>query len=414
MENQIEREIIASLLAKPTLFHVLTLNARWFSQPMYQQIFHAIQQLDGRFDSIFDVARVLIEAGHEEITASQLSNLKAELVTTEHFRHKVQQLERCFLEKNLRALCYDYSQKPKQKTLATLLDYSLLLQEKSNVRETGELTATLERYQAELFAVQKVETIKSYRLFDQMLGGLSPGMLFTIGARPSVGKTAFAAVNLVLTALAKNTSLAVDIFTLEMTKKELLQRFLAHLTQIDGKKLRDPALRLTPDQIQKVQDALQQLADYELNVYDRSFDLLTICQEIRQHVNASGQAQHLVVIDYLGLITVPQSGRLERRLQIEEITRQLKLLANELGIAIVLLSQLNREIEARAEKIPVLSDLRESGSIEQDSNVVGFLYPTVDQPGQIQFIFRKNREGGLARRSFNFDGATMTFTEQSG
>lgn len=413
MTTQLEGEIIASLLVKPRLYQTVTLQAQWFTDPRYQQIFSAIETLGGRFTSIFEVARLLQTESQPPVRVEFLSELKESLVTTEHFRYKVRQLEQTFLEKKLQTVCVDYSRQPKPATLEMLETYAQLLQGKRSETENGELQPVLQHYQQRLFEDDTPETIKTFPFFDQLLGGLAPGMLFTIGARPSVGKTAFAAINLVLQALAQNTSLAVDIFTLEMTKREVLQRLLANLTQIEGKRLRQPARYLSPAEIQTVQGALELIASYDLRVYDHSYELQGICQEIRQHVETSGQEKHLVVIDYLGLITVRQHKNSDRRLQIEEITRQLKLLANELGIAIVLLSQLNRGIEGRAEKTPLLSDLRESGSIEQDSNVVGFLYPT-DQTGEVAFILRKNREGRLAKICFAFDGSTMTFTEVQG
>ena len=144
-----------------------------------------------------------------------------------------------------------------------------------------------------------------------------------------------------------------------------------------------------------------------------------IIKVIRAHVQKAQQAHqpYLALIDYLQITALTRVRRrlTDRRLEIEAITRELKLLTNELDIPIILFSQLNRELEKRTDRTPQLADLRESGSIEQDSNCVAFLY--LDQPGaerrsqrQINLVFRKNRSGRLAELHFTFDTCKMRFT----
>lgn len=142
---------------------------------------------------------------------------------------------------------------------------------------------------------------------------------------------------------------------------------------------------------------------------------MTTLQQIEKVIRqrtASAKGQYLAVVDYLGLITVPRQS--DRRLQIEQITRELKVLTNELNIPILLLSQLSRNIEQRQSQRPMLSDLRESGSIEQDSNAVGFLYnedrsQAHEKIRSVIFSIQKNREGELADIHMTFDAEHMRF-----
>lgn len=414
-QTELEQEIIASILTKPELFLVVRISERWFTNPDYKIVFEAISKSGGSFSSIFEIAKIILDMGYEQISVSRLTEIKNSIATTEHFRSKVQLLETSYLETNLRELSFEYSKSPRTETLSAMVDYAMLLQSKSVKSESGSMVEVINQYEKNLYEDLPDRTIKTYWQFDNAFGGLYPGMLFTIGARPGVGKTAFAVVNLVLKALHRNQGLSVDIFTLEMQRRELLLRYASNLTGINGYRLRKPNSILTDAEKVKVKEQLEYLKGFDLKVYDQTFDLHSIIYQIRDHVTTSGNPLHLVVIDYLGLITLKQaSGRVEPRLRIEEITRQLKLLANELGIVIVLLSQLNRGIEARQDKTPVLGDLRESGSIEQDSNVVGFLYKDpAEERNRINFIIRKNREGQLAQIRFKYNGDTMHFEEIS-
>ncbi len=148
---------------------------------------------------------------------------------------------------------------------------------------------------------------------------------------------------------------------------------------------------------------------YNLRVHDKSSTIQDIRSQIKSRVFEHGDKPYMCVIDYLGLIKTKERHK-DRRLEIESITRDLKILANELNIVIILLSQLSRGVEHRQDKTPVLSDLRESGSIEQDSNMVAFLHnPDESQQEDIESVIRKNREGSLGILKFRFDGNKMKF-----
>ncbi|WP_263849068.1 DnaB helicase C-terminal domain-containing protein [Lacticaseibacillus nasuensis] len=163
--------------------------------------------------------------------------------------------------------------------------------------------------------------------------------------------------------------------------------------------------------MKKVEEAGQTLRSYDLRLWDKQLKLQQIVKVLRQRA-ATAKHGYLAIVDYLGLIEVP--GQPDRRLQIEEVTRQFKLLTNELDVPIIMLSQLSRGIESRNDKKPMLSDLRESGSIEQDSNAVGFLWNS-DRSNEksdvrsVTLTIAKNREGALGDVNFNFFANKLQF-----
>ncbi|REC32254.1 hypothetical protein CF160_07250 [Enterococcus pseudoavium] len=233
-QTELEQEIIASILTKPELFRVVRISERWFTNPDYKIVFEAISKSGGSFSSIFEIAKIILDMGYEQISVSRLTEIKNSIATTEHFRSKVQLLETSYLETNLRELSFEYSKSPRTETLSAMVDYAMLLQSKSVKSESGSMVEVINQYEKNLYEDLPDRTIKTYWQFDNAFGGLYPGMLFTIGARPGVGKTAFAVVNLVLKALHRNQGLSVDIFTLEMQRRELLLRYASNLTGING------------------------------------------------------------------------------------------------------------------------------------------------------------------------------------
>lgn len=229
--------------------------------------------------------------------------------------------------------------------------------------------------------------------FDKMTGGLQRSDLIIIAARPSVGKTAFA-LN-IGAGHCKNDG-TTHLFSLEMSTKSLLQRIISSLGRINGQKWR--TMDFSADDYDGATKAMAVIADWKLHIYDQTRTINDIRAVVRKAVNENPDEKHLVVIDYLQLLQT--SGRYEtRNLEIGAITRELKLLAMELNIPIVLLSQLSRAVEQRQEKRPMLSDLRDSGNIEQDADIVGFLYrddyynKESDKQNIIEIIIAKQRNG---------------------
>lgn len=207
-----------------------------------------------------------------------------------------------------------------------------------------------------------------YNDLDRMTTGFQKGDLIILAARPSVGKTAFA-LNITLNA-SSIASGAIAIFSLEMPAEQLATRMLSAKSRVAGQKLRTG--KLDNNDWSKVNEAVSELRRQKIYIDDtpgiKVGDIFAKCRTLK---NESGLA--LVVIDYIQLIQ--GTGKVESRQQeVSEISRRLKALARELDVPVIALSQLSRSVEKREDKRPMLSDLRESGSIEQDADLVMFLY----------------------------------------
>jgi replicative DNA helicase len=240
---------------------------------------------------------------------------------------------------------------------------------------------------------------------DSITGGFQPGNLIILAARPSMGKSALMAN------FAENAALrhekAVALFSLEMSEGELAQRFIASQASIKGDDLRKG--KVPSGRWPKILSASNRLASSPLFIDDSSdvsiLDLRAKCRRLaQQHPDGLG----LVLIDYLQLMRATGVGHDNRVEQIGQISRGLKTLARELSVPVIALSQLNRSVEQRHDKRPVLSDLRESGSIEQDADLVMFVYrdeyydKESEREGIAELIISKHRNGGLGLVELTF------------
>lgn len=209
-----------------------------------------------------------------------------------------------------------------------------------------------------------------FEALDEITSGLQPTNLIIIGARPSMGKTAFALSIAINVALNRDKPGVAAVFSLEMSREELCKRVLCSVAQVNGMDVNKGNLK--DQDWQRITRAINRLDDAPLYIDDQSgTTVLEMKAKLRRLQKRVGL--DLVVIDYLQLIR--GSGRTENRVnEISEISRQLKGLAKELRVPIVALSQVSRGVEARQDKRPTLADLRESGAIEQDADVVAFIY----------------------------------------
>jgi replicative DNA helicase len=235
-----------------------------------------------------------------------------------------------------------------------------------------------------------------FRALDNTLAGLQKSDLIILAARPSMGKTTLA-LN-IAHHVATKEGIPVGLFSLEMSKEQLIDRLLAAESGIDAWKLRNG--RLEDSDFPKINDAMAVLSEAPVYIDDSS---MTNVMEMRTKARRL-QTEHdvgLIVVDYLQLISGrSNSGSDNRAQEVAEISRGLKSLARELNAPVLALSQLSRSVESRTPPIPQLSDLRESGSIEQDADVVMFIYrdeyykhEESEQPGVAQILIQKHRNG---------------------
>lgn len=239
---------------------------------------------------------------------------------------------------------------------------------------------------------------------DDVLVGLQESNLVILAARPGVGKTAFA-TNIAQHA-AVEKKLPVGIFSLEMSNLELVDRMLVGQAGIDAWKMKTGNLK--PEDFEKLSEAMGILADSPLYIDDTPGQTILQMRTKARRLHAEVGLK-LLVVDYLQLAV--GDGKYESRVQeVGAISQGLKNLARELRIPVIALSQLSRAVESRGEKIPQLSDLRESGSIEQDADVVMFLYkPDENNLEQYKLNIAKHRNGPLATVDLLFKGEKIKF-----
>lgn len=251
-----------------------------------------------------------------------------------------------------------------------------------------------------------------YYLLDKYISGLQAGDLIILAARPGIGKTSLA-INISREVANKKPAL---IFSLEMQKTQISMRLLAAEARINSNKLLSG--KLTQSEWETIQYAAMTLSELPIVIDDnKSSSVLDIKAKARQYYKQMGNQLGLIIVDYLQLMT-PSTMRKDRRdLEIGDISRNLKILASELNVPIIALSQLNRGLETRADKRPMLQDLRESGALEQDADIVCFIYrddkynDSPDNPAKntAELIISKNRNGSTGTVLLQFIGEYTKF-----
>jgi len=256
--------------------------------------------------------------------------------------------------------------------------------------------------------------------FDKMTSGLQRGDLIVIAARPSMGKTALA-INIAERA-ALQFNAVVAIFSLEMNRASLLRRMLASQARVDQRRLR--AGDLSPDDRARLTDALATLLDTRIFIDDAAALALSEMRAKARRLKQTAGSLDLVIVDYLQLMSATPSTRggrgYENRVQeVSAISRGLKAMAKELDVPVLALSQLSRNSERREDKRPFLSDLRESGSIEQDADVVAFIHReayysrdddlSAEERAKAELIVAKQRNGPTGSVQLYFLAALSSF-----
>ena len=245
---------------------------------------------------------------------------------------------------------------------------------------------------------------------DEKLSGLNNSDLIIVAARPAMGKSAF--VLNIATYVAMHNKVPVMVFNLEMSKEQLANRILSGEAEVDNKKIANGDL--SPDEYVKVAEGMNRLAGTQLYIDDSSVlspsEIRAKCRKAKLEKNIG-----LVIVDYLQLMEA-KSPSGSRQQEISEISRGLKILAKELDVPVIALSQLSRATEARADHKPMLSDLRESGSIEQDADIVLFIHRDdyYDQESEnkntAEIIVAKNRHGETGTVKLGWEGKYTRFS----
>lgn len=248
-----------------------------------------------------------------------------------------------------------------------------------------------------------------YPKVDELLLGMQPGQLIVLAARPAMGKTSLA-LNIAISSCLQS-ALPIAIFSLEMLASELSMRLLTGRAKVNSKRVRQKMFLDTD--LRSIAKAIQDLSPLPIFIDDSGnttiLDIQSKCRKIK-----ADQGLGLVIVDYLQLMDSVHKN-IQREQHIAEISRGLKTMAKELGCPVIALSQLNRGVESRPNKRPTTADLRESGAIEQDADIVMFVYrdevyyPDTKEPGVAEIIIGKNRSGEIGTAKLAWVGAYTSF-----
>lgn len=405
-ETNNEFAVVACLLNNPNLINDFEIDDSWFENETFSKTIKAINQLKGQEYRVLDVYRQIKkndpmfigEQDDLEVLATSAPD-EGVLETAIHF------IRTDYVENKLQVLSANYSRQPKDEYAKQLKD---LLEERESLRhkkQSGKISEIRPVIEEQLNS-NKENLIQTFSNLDRVLGGgLSGGQLVVIGARPQTGKTAMG-LNMQLKALTRNDGVRADFFSFEMDKIQLFNRLVSKLASIDSNLLRKMN-KLSPDNKEKVLATLDHLEKYDAEFYGYDYQYLNdIKRQIKKRAIPN---KYIAFIDYAGLIKSNDPRKNERQ-TMNEVTRELKILTNELQIPIVLFAQIGRTVEQRDNKRPFLSDLKESGSLEQDANVV-ILLSLLDPPRKDLILadVAKNREGINAELQFKFIGKFMDF-----
>ncbi|MBN1260983.1 MAG: replicative DNA helicase [Anaerolineae bacterium] len=414
-----EEAVLGALLVDPEgLFRVLSfLRAEHFYLQKHRWIFETAVALHERREPI-DYLTVTTELGNREQLAPvgggayivQLINAVPSAINIESYGRMVETayVRRRLLDvaSEIARLAYDEEQ-----SIGKVVDQSeqalfAVSQQRASrdLRPIQEVVNTYRDYLYNLYAHrgEMMGVPSGFKDLDRILGGFQKSDLLILAARPGVGKTS---LMLSMALKAAEFGRLVALFSLEMSAEQLVQRMISSLSRIDAQRLRLGDLK--EDEIPRFEEAIGHLA--ELPIYIDDTPALTPLQ-LRTKCRRLHSEHHLdmVFVDYLQLMT--SDVRNENRVQeVSYLSRMLKALARELDTPVMTASQLSRAVEQRAEKVPVLSDLRESGSIEQDADVVMFIYrdemyhPETEKPNIADVIIAKHRSGptGTVQLFFN-------------
>ncbi|MDW3790213.1 DnaB helicase C-terminal domain-containing protein [Staphylococcus saprophyticus] len=405
-QYEIESTVIASLLQKPDLLEKLRVKPYMFQNEHFK----------GFMEYVLDQGKVdLNEIYLKSIKDKEFLNndvigqlYKTDFIGYGFFERYQQDLLQNYQIIKANELADDFKQSATPETFNEMVEQLKNLTSIAAKKEDG--TQRYARQLVEdLYSDEPVERVKTkYQLMDYKIGGFEPSQLIVIAARPSVGKTGFA-LNM-LWNIAKQGH-QTSFFSIETTGKNVLQRLLATITGIELNRIKN-VQDLTPDELTKLTGAIDQILKLGININD---DSTTTPQDIRSQAMKHSDKPQVIFIDYLQLMETDTN--VDRRVAVEKISRDLKIIANETGAIIVVLSQLNRGVESRNDKRPMLSDMKESGGIEADASMAMMLYrddyyeQEDDESGKsiVECNIAKNKDGETGVIEFEFYKKTQRF-----
>jgi replicative DNA helicase len=408
-----EQAVLGSIFLDPDKIHIASeyLTKDSFFKLSHGMLFNIMQELSDKGDPIDPVSikSALDSSGQFELVGGMafLASLINAVPTSAHIEH----YSKVVAEKSrARKVIEDLSQ-----SISNVYDGKIDLNEILSQTEQNLSTISNEQKKGFRTIIDVIDSTQSildersqkvgdvtgtstgFTDFDQITTGLHEDNLIIIAARPAMGKTAFA-LNIAQN-VAKNSDKAVAIFSLEMGAESLVERMLSAEGLIPSYHVRTG--NLSESEWRRMISAQERLARGKIFIDDTAGIRISEIRSKAKRLAQENGGLGLIVIDYLQLIE--GRGRENRQQEVSEISRQLKIIAKELKVPVIALSQLSRGVDQRNDKRPILSDLRESGSIEQDADIVAFLYREAyykrdeqEEPDNVtELILEKNRHGSL-------------------
>ncbi len=399
-----------------------------FYRPRHQLIHRAIRELDGRGEAIdaLTVAEQLRTEGRlDEVGgADAISALASSTPVPGNARHYAQIVRQNALLRRLlgaaqRIQSSIHAREAEPRDLVEQAERLLFNVARDD--QAGEFSAIGDILVHETERLEKLArgeskmngTPSGYRSLDEMTGGFQPGNLVIVAARPAMGKSSL--VCNIAENVAWKAKKPVAFFSLEMSETELAHRFIASRARISSDRLRKGQVT---KEWNKVLRACNELTEAPLWIDDSSDLSLMDLRAKSRRLMAGADDLGLIIVDYIQLMR-PEDPRSSRVEQVGQISRGLKVLARELDVPVIALSQLSRAPEQRPDKVPMLSDLRESGSIEQDADIVSFIYredyyePESERQGEADLIVAKHRNGPIGKVPLVFQEQYPRFVSMS-
>lgn len=405
-QYEIESAVIASLLKKPELLEKLRVKPYMFQDTQFKEFLEYVLD-QGKID--------LNEIYLESIKNKQFLNndviaklYKTDFVGFGFFERYQQDLLQNYQVIQANKLADEFKQSATPEAFNYMVDELKELTSVTAKKEDG-TQRYAEQLVEDLYSDAPAQRVRTkYKLMDHKIGGFEPSQLVVIAARPSVGKTGFA-LNMLWNIAQQGYE--TSFFSIETTGKNVLQRLLATITGIELNRIKN-VQDLTPDELTQLTNAIDQILKLGININD---DSTTTPQDIRAQAMKNADKTQVIFIDYLQLMSTDTN--IDRRVAVEKISRDLKIIANETGAIIVVLSQLNRGVESRQDKRPMLSDMKESGGIEADASMAMMLYredyyeQEDDDSGKsiVECNIAKNKDGETGVIEFEFYKKTQRF-----
>lgn len=405
--HEIESTIVASLLQKPDLIEKLRVKPEMFTHDGMKSFIEYVFEL-GKVDHNEIYLKTTKDKAFLDIdTISNLYNSK--FIGYGFFERYQQDLLNLYQIDQTQNVLQEFNSEPSIHNFDEMLNKLQKVSLISANEESG-TKKIVDHFVEELYSEEPKQQINTgYKLMDYKIGGLEPTQLIVIAARPSVGKTGFA-LNMMLNIASQGYK--TSFFSLETTGVSVLKRMLSAETGIELTRIKE-IKDLEPDELTRLTTAADKILKLDIDIHDKS-NITT--HDVRKQAMKNKDAQQVIFIDYLQLMQT--YSKLDRRNGIEKISRDLKIIANETGAIIVLLSQLSRSVESRNDKRPMLSDMKEAGGIEADASLAMLLYrddyynrDDVDASGKsiVECNIAKNKDGETGVIEFEYYKKTQRF-----